>query len=342
MSNQNFVEDMENTLRWGILGTGQIARAFAVGLRDAPGAKLVAVGSRNASSAQAFADEFGIQNAYGDYESLTAAPDIDVIYIATPHSAHAENMRTCLMAGKAVLCEKPFTLNHREASDIVELARQRKLFVMEAMWTRFLPAIQHAKKLIDNGAIGTPLQVQADFCYAATVDTSHRILNPALGGGALLDVGIYPLSMAMYFLGEIVDVRANAILTTTGVDAQTAFILRHCNGGLASCLCSTVAQTPVAMTISGSLGMMEIHQPFYRAQHLTLTNNEGIAESISLPYLGNGYTHEAIAVGECLRSGLLENAVMPLTDTLNHMYWMDAIRRQIGVKYPADVPDEAL
>jgi len=328
---------MHKTIRWGILGTGQIAHAFAQGLRDTPDAQLSAIGSRNISNAQTFAEEYDVPKAYGDYASLITAPDIDVIYIATPHSAHAENMRACLLAGKAILCEKPFTLNHREANEIVELAKQRGLFVMEAMWTRFLPAIRHAKHLVETGVIGMPLQVQADFGYAATVDEHHRILNPALGGGALLDVGIYPLSIAAYFLGEIADAHAHAKLANTGVDTQTAFTILHKNGGISSCQCSTVTQTRTAMTISGSLGVIEIHQPFYKAQQITVISNDGAAQAISLPYLGNGYTHEAIEVGECLRHGLLESPIMQLSETLSQMHWMDAIRKQIGVQYPTDV-----
>jgi predicted dehydrogenase len=332
---------MQNTIRWGILGTGQIAHAFAIGLRDAPGAQLVAVASRNASSAQAFAKEYDVPTAFGDYESLASAKNVDIIYIATPHSAHAENMHTCLLAGKAVLCEKPFTLNHREASKAIALAKDRNSFLMEAMWTRFLPATQHAKQLVEQGAIGTPLQVQADFGYNASVDASHRILNPALGGGALLDVGIYPLSIAAYFLGEVVNAHVQAKLSDTGVDVQTAFTLRHRDGGISSCLCSTVAQTRTAMTISGSRGMIEIHQPFYKAQQITVTNNDGMAHTMNLPYLGNGYTHEAIEAGECLQRGATESIIMPLAESLSQMHWLDVMRRQIGVQYPTDGPNDA-
>ena len=327
---------MKNIIRWGILGTGQIAHAFAIGLRDAPQAQLAAIGSRDAANAEAFAMRHGAQRHYGDYASLAADPHVDVIYIATPHSAHAENMRLCIQAGKAVLCEKPFTLNHREASEIITLARERNLFLMEAMWTRFLPAVQRAKQLIEEGAIGKPLQVQADFGFAAAVDTDHRLLNPNLGGGALLDVGIYPLSLTAYFLGEITAAQASANLAATGVDVQTAFTLRHRDGGLSSCLCSANAQTRTALTISGSDGMIEIHQPFYRAQQITLTDKDGMAQTPALPYLGNGYTHEAIEVGRCLQNGRTESSIMPLSETLMQMFWLDEIRRQIGVRYPAD------
>lgn len=327
---------MQKTIRWGILGTGQIAHAFAVGLRDAPGTELAAVGSRNENSALAFASEFGIARHYNNYEALAADPLLDVIYIATPHPLHAENALMCLRAGKAVLCEKPFTMNRQEAEDVVALARKNKLFLMEAMWTRYLPAIQEAKRLLEAGAIGAPWQIQADFGFAADVGDEHRLRSKQLGGGALLDVGIYPLSLASYFLGEISEVRAQATLCETGVDTQTTFSLRHRNGGLSSCMCSTVARSPVTLTISGSRGTIQINAPFFKSQSVTVTNLDGEANDIALPYLGNGYTHEAIEVGRCLQLGLTESSLMPLDETLSIMGWLDATRAQIGLSYPAD------
>lgn len=327
---------MPSPIRWGILGTGQIARAFATGLNDAPGAELAAVGSRTADSARAFASEFGAARHYGDYRSLAADRQIDAIYIATPHTLHAENTIMCLQAGKAVLCEKPFTINHRQAAEVVALARQKNLFLMEAMWTRYLPAIQEAKRLLEQGAIGVPRHVQADFGFAATVGAEHRLRSKELGGGALLDVGIYPLSLAAYLLGEVVDVHAQATLGDTGVDEQTAFVLRHRSGALSTCMCSIVAQSPIVMTISGSAGVLQINAPFFKSQSLTIVDANGAGRTIELPYLGNGYTHEAIEVGRCLRLGMTESPSMPQDETLALMACMDKIRAQCGVRYPAD------
>ena len=323
-------------IRWGILGTGQIARAFAAGLSDVPGAELAAIASRNCDTAQAFAEEFGANRHYGDYRSLASDPQIDVIYVATPHNLHAENTIMCLQAGKAVLCEKPFTINRRQAHDVIDVARRNKRFLMEAMWTRYLPAIQEAKRLLDQGAIGVPQYIQADFGFAAAVNADHRLLSKQFGGGALLDIGIYPLSLAAYFLGEISETHAQATLGDTGIDLQTAFILRHRDGGLSSCICSIVAPSPVALTISGSAGIVQVNAPFFKSQSLTVTTPDGVTRTIQLPYLGNGYTHEAIEVGRCLQQGLLESPSMPLDETLALMTCLDTIRAQIGVNYPAD------
>src|SRR5688572_13142856 len=208
-------------VRWGILSTGKIARAFAEALKDTGSAVLAGVGSRTLGSAQAFAAEFG-GTPYGSYEALAAAPDIDAIYIGTPHTLHAANAMLALEGGKAVLCEKPFTINRREAAQVVALARQRKLFLMEAMWTRFLPAFDEARRILDSGEIGQPRQVVADFGFFASVAPEHRLVNPELGGGALLDLGIYPLSAAAWMLGPVESVTAQAVMSH-GVDAQTAF-----------------------------------------------------------------------------------------------------------------------
>jgi predicted dehydrogenase len=327
---------LNSPIRWGILGTGQIARAFATGLRDVPGAELAAIASRNGDSAQAFAEEFGASRHYGNYQLLASDPQVDVIYVATPHNLHAENTIMCLQAGKAVLCEKPFTINRRQASEAITLARQKKLFLMEAMWTRYLPAIQEAKRLLDQGAIGTPRHIQADFGFAADVNADHRLLSKQFGGGALLDIGIYPLSVAAYFLGEIGEAHAQATLGDTGVDLQTAFILRHRSGGLSSCICSIVAPSPDVLTISGSAGIIQVNAPFFKSQSLTVTTPDGSTRTVQLPYLGNGYTHEAIEVGRCLREGLLESPSMSLDETLALMTCLDTIRAQIGVSYPVD------
>jgi predicted dehydrogenase len=278
---------MTSPIRWGILGTGQIAHAFATALRDVPDAVLAAVGSRHEGTAQAFAEEFGAHRHYGNYRALAADEQIDVIYVATPHTLHTENTLMCLQAGKPVLCEKPFAINQRQARKVITLARQKKIFLMEAMWTRFLPAIQQAKFLLLQGEIGIPRQLQADFGFAADVGPEHRLYSKELGGGALLDVGIYPLSLAAYFMGEIGDVRAQASLGDTGVDEQTAFTLLHRDGGLSSCLCSINAKSPITLTISGSAGHLHLHAPFFKSQALTIIRADGISRTVQLPYTGS-------------------------------------------------------
>lgn len=325
---------MERTIRWGILGTGKIARALATALKETPGAMLAGVGSRSAASAEAFCTEFGGQ-AYGSYQALAAAPDIDIVYIATPHPMHAANATLVLEHGKAVLCEKPFTMNRREAERVVALAREKKLFLMEAMWTRFTPALAAVRAAIAAGDIGQVRQLHVDFGFAATTDPLHRVNNPALGGGALLDLGIYPLSIAAALLGPVRSVIAQADMGPTGVDLQTGFMLRHDNGAMSVCSCSLVARTPAELTVSGELGHVRMNTMFHRATSITIATEKG-ARTIPTPYLGNGYVHEVIEAGQCLRAGLLESASMPHAETLELMGIMDQIRDQIGLRYASD------
>ena len=335
-------------IRWGILGTGQIARAFAEGLRDVPDAVLAAVASRQADTALKFAQEFAAGadheveaiRHHGSYQALADDPGIDAVYIATPHNLHADNALMCLHAGKAVLCEKPFTINRRKAREVIDVARSKKLFLMEAMWTRYLPAVREAKRLIELGEIGQPRQIQADFGFCAEFDAQSRLFNRQLGGGALLDIGIYPLSIAAYLLGPVDQAQAQAVLCETGVDTQTAFILHHRNGALSSCLCSINAGTPMRLVVSGSKGQIELHSPFFMSQALTITNADGAARTVDLPFLGNGYTHEAIEVSRCLRGNATESPLMTLDESLDLMGWLDHMRAQCGVKYPYDDENE--
>jgi predicted dehydrogenase len=327
-------------VRWGILGTGQIARAFAQGLRDVPDAALVAVASRKTDTAQSFSDAFSVRPgavmAHGSYEELAADPEVDAVYVATPHNLHADNALMCLHAGKAVLCEKPFTINRRLAREVIDEARHKKLFLMEAMWTRFLPAVREARRLVERGEIGQPRQVLADFGFCAEFDAHSRLFAKEAGGGALLDIGIYPLSIAAYLLGPVQQAQAEAVLSETGVDTQTAFSLRHRNGALSSCLCSITAATSSRLIVSGSRGSIELHAPFYMSHALTITDAAGASRTVNLPFLGNGYTHEAIEVGRCLRSGMTESPLMTLDETLDLMGWLDHMREQCGVRYPYD------
>ncbi|MGZ3181275.1 MAG: Gfo/Idh/MocA family protein [Telluria sp.] len=320
--------------RWGIFSTGKIARAFATALRDTPGAVLAGVASRTLDKAEAFCAEFG-GHPYGSYEALAAAADVDVIYIGTPHPMHAADALLALGGGKAVLCEKPFTINRREAEQVVQAARAKKLFLMEAMWTRFLPALEEARRIVDSGEIGAVTQVMGDFSIMANVGPEHRLVNPDLGGGALLDLGIYPLSIAAWFLGPVAQVHAAAALRDTGVDAQAGFMLRHANGGLSSCMASMRGRGPVELTVTGERGHVRVNSQFYRAQSVTV-EREGERRTIELPYLGNGYVHEALEVQRCLAAGLTESPRMPLDETLHLMGVLDEIRAQVGVRYAAD------
>ena len=328
---------MMKTVRWGILGTGKIARAFAAALKDTPGAVLAGVASRSIGGAQAFAREFGAAAGYGSYQALADAGDVDIIYIGTPHPMHAENALMALNAGKGVLCEKAFTMNRREAEAVVALARAKKLFLMEAMWTRFMPALAEVRRIIASGEIGRVQQLTADFGFAAAQGPEHRVFNPELGGGALLDLGIYPLSIAAALLGPVASVRAQAEMGATGVDVATGFTLMHEGGGMSICACSLRAHTPCELTVSGELGHVRMNTRFHQAQSISVVLADGAARTVPTPFIGNGYPHEAIEAQRCFLAGQIESPGMTHDETLALMGVMDAIREQVGLKYPADL-----
>jgi len=327
---------MSTDVRWGILGTGKISTAFAQALRETPGAVLAGTGSRNLDSAQQFAREFG-GTAYGSYEELVHAPDIDLVYVGTPHPMHHENVTLALEAGKGVLCEKAFTMNRAQAEELVALARAKKLFLMEAMWTRFMPALAEVRRVVESGEIGPVRHVYADLGFKADFGPEHRLYAPELGGGALLDMGIYPLSIAVALLGPVESVAAQAELGPTGVDEQTGFVLRHRGGGLSVCSCSLRAHLPCELTISGERGNVRMNTKFHNTQTVTVNRADKIARTVPTPFLGNGYVHEVLEAQRCWREGLLESPGMTLDDTLAMMGVMDEIRRQIGVAYSADL-----
>jgi predicted dehydrogenase len=327
---------MANAVRWGILGTGKIARAFATALADVPGAVLGAVASRTLDKAQAFAQEFGAGCAYGSYQSLVDAQDLDLVYVATPHPQHADNALMALRAGKGVLVEKPFAMNLREAEQVVTLARTRRLFLMEAMWSRYMPAFAEVQRIIASAQIGEVRQVEADFGVVMSFGPQHRVYSPELGGGALLDLGIYPLSLAAALLGPVSGIRAQAIMGATGVDVQTGFTLTHEGGGMSVCSCSFLARSPCELTVSGTRGYVRMNTMFHRATSVTVALEDGDTETIATPYLGNGYVHEVMEAQRCFLAGLGESPSMKLSETLALMGVMDEIRRQIGLAYDSD------
>jgi predicted dehydrogenase len=241
-----------------------------------------------------------------------------------------------LDAGKGVLCEKAFTVNRRQAEELVQLAREKHLFLMEAMWTRFLPALAEVRRIVDSGEIGTVRQVNADLGFKAEFGPEHRLFNPVLGGGALLDLGIYPLSIAVALLGPVDSVLAHADIGPTGVDEQTGILLRHSGGGMSMCSCSLRARLPSELTIAGERGHVRMNTMFYRTQTVTVVRADGISRTVPTPYIGNGYVHEVIEAQRCWRAGLVESPGMTHADTLALMGVMDEIRRQIGLAYDAD------
>ncbi len=324
----------DRTVRWGILATGGIAAAFTEDLLRMPDAEVVAVGSRTADAAERFATRYGIARAYGSWAELAADPEVEVVYVATPHAAHHAAAATCIEAGTAVLVEKPFTLSLAQADDLIRRADERDVFCMEAMWTRCLPAVRQLHALVADGAIGEPRVLHADFGLVAPAEATHRLRAPALGGGALLDLGVYPVSLAHLIFGAPDSVSAWARLSPEGVDENTGVLLGYDSGAVATLTCSLVADTPQTAAITGTTGRIELARGFFHPSTFTLYRADRDPELFEVPYVGNGFTHEAAEVMRCLRAGERESALVPLDDTLAVMGVLDAVRAQIGLRYP--------
>ncbi|GAA3121179.1 Gfo/Idh/MocA family protein [Streptosporangium carneum] len=325
-----------STIRWGILATGGIAATFTEALKLLPDAEVVAVGSRTRESAEAFARRHGIPRAHGSWAELAADEDVDIVYVANTQNAHRDAVLTCLNAGKAVLCEKAFTLNAAEAAELVDLAAERGLFLMEAMWMRCNPAIRRIVELLEDGAIGQVEAVHADFGISVSVGPDHRLRDPAQGGGALLDLGVYPISFANLVLGAPESVRSWARLTPEGVDENTGVLLGHPGGAVALLSCGITVDGPVTASVSGRLGRIEVPHLFFRPDSFTLYRLGADPETFHVPYEGTGMAHEAAEAMRCLREGLLESPLVPWRSTLEVMRVMDEVRGQIGVRFPGE------
>jgi predicted dehydrogenase len=324
-----------STTRWGILGLGSIANQFATGLTVLPDAVLQAVGSRSQEKADQFGEKYGAVNRHGSYAALVADPEVDVIYIATPHPMHAADMKLCLEAGKPVLCEKPFTINAAEAEEVVALARSRGIFLMEGMWSRFFPLMGRLRELIQSGAIGEPRMIQADFGFRAGFDPKSRLFDPVLGGGALLDVGCYVISLASMIFGEPSQVTGVAQLGETGVDEQAAMSFLYPNGALAILSTAVRTNTPHDATFIGTEGFIKVRSPWWHPTAMTVVSG-GKSEEIEVPYVGNGFNYEADCVANCLREGRTECPTLPLDESVAIMRTMDTLRAQWGLKYPSE------
>ncbi|MEU8482958.1 Gfo/Idh/MocA family oxidoreductase [Streptomyces sp. NPDC048641] len=326
-------------VRWGVLATGGIAASFTANLLDMPDAEVVAVASRSDASAKAFAERFGIPRAYGDWSSLAEDEDVDVVYVATPHAAHRAAAGLCLEAGRAVLCEKAFTLNSREAEELVTLARSRGLFLMEAMWMYCHPLIRKLKALVDDGAVGEVRTVQADFGLAGPFPPAHRLRDPEQGGGALLDLGVYPVSFAHLILGEPSEVTARAALSDEGVDLRTAMLLSWESGAHALLNCSIDAGTGVTASVTGSQGRIDIPHGFFYPDRFVL-HRDGREPQEFTAEPGDGprdsLRHEAGEVMHRLRAGDTESPIVPLDGSLAVMRTLDSVRERVGVRYPSE------
>lgn len=333
------IADPQNAppIRWGILGSGMIAGALAYAVRAGTASTVAAVGSRDLARAQDFAREHEIDAAYGSYEELVAA-DVDVVYVATPHSEHHAHALLALRAGKPVLVEKAFTRNAREAAEVVTAARDRGLFCMEAMWSRFLPHYDVVRQLVADGHLGRVQTVFADHGQRLWPDGPQRLSDPALAGGALLDLGIYPVSFAQMVLGDV-EISARATLTPEGVDATTSIIARNAGGAHAVLNATMTAKTPTTAVIAGESARIEIDGDFYQPNPVRLISPAGETLGAWEYDLGTGHfglRYEAAEVARCLAAGLTESPLLPLDTTLSIMRILDEVREQTGVRYPGE------
>jgi predicted dehydrogenase len=329
--------NMAGSLRWGILGTGWIASQFTQDLL-ATGMTVAAVGSRSQDSADAFATRFGIATAHPTYEALVADPDVDAIYISTPHPFHYDNAKLVLSAGKHALVEKAFTLNAAEAREVVELAADRHLVVLEAMWTRWLPHMVRVREIIAEGTLGDVRTVIADHNQRLPSDPKHRISNPDLGGGALLDLGIYPVSFAWDILGKPTSVAAiSSPVASTGVDRQTAILLGYEGGQQAVLHTALDTLGPNTAAVIGTLGRIEIDSVWYTPTTFTVYDEANeVVERFDQPVISRGMQFEAQALEGIVAAGALGGDELPPAETVAIMETLDEIRRQIGLVYPSE------
>ncbi len=328
---------MADSVRWGILGTGSIAHKFVTDLKQ-HGHTVAAVGSRTAQRAEAMAEEFSISEAHGSYDELAADPGVDIIYVATPHPFHAEHAMLALSGGKHAFVEKPFTLNASQAQQVVTLAKDRGLLVMEAMWTRFLPHMERLRHIVREGLIGDVRTVLADHNQILPKDPSNRIYNPHLGGGALLDLGIYPLSLAWDLLGPPETVTARATMTETGVDRQVAAICEHANGAQSVSQAALDSSGTNTAAVLGTAGRVELTGFWYTAA-TTLTRYDESGEEVEhyAPAVsGRGMQLQAVAAEACIAEGSTVCPIIPPEESVGVMTTLDEIRRQIGFRYPSE------
>jgi predicted dehydrogenase len=323
-------------VRWGIIGPGGIADRFAKAMTRVVDGEIVAVASRSLGRADAFGDRHGVARRYDDPRALVDDDAVDAVYIATPHARHMADTLLCLDAGKAVLCEKPFSLNQAQGRRMVDAAAAAGLFLMEAVWSRYLPAYRALGEVLAAGRIGTPLQVDADFGFRVPVDPSHRLFDPAQGGGALLDLGIYPIQLCTLVLGPVAHAAGEGQLGSTRVDELVAAVLLHQRGGLGVIKAAITLELACTARISGTDGWIDLPAFMHRPESLTVHAAGAAAETIDCPVEGDGFQYEIEEVHRCLEQGLLESPAMPLAETLALAAVMDDIRSQIGVRYPGE------
>lgn len=325
----------DNRFKWGLLGPGRIAQQFADGIKVIDDASLYAVASSNPERAAAFAKQNGGEKTYDSYEALVNDSQVDAVYIATPHRFHFENTMLCLNAGKPVLCEKPLTVNAAEARKLFETAKEKNVFLLEALWTRFLPIYRQIRQWLDEKAIGEIHLLTSTFGFDIPKGKDDRWLNPELAGGTLLDMGIYPISTSQWVMGqEPASFGAKAILGATGVDELTSVVLQYPNGVISQFSSNFLSNNVNDFFIYGGKGSIRIHPNFWASTAATLSINGQDDQTVSKTLRAGGFEYQTEEAMRCIRAGLLESPGMPHAQTLANMELMDKIRAEIGLRYP--------
>jgi predicted dehydrogenase len=329
---------MTKKIRWGILGCGKIAHKFAADLQLVADAELTAVAARDFTRATEFGGKYGAQFIFDDYEALASSPAVDVIYIATPHGFHYEHVMLCLKHSKAILCEKAFALNSAQLKEMIAFAKKQQVFLMEAFWTKFLPQYEEVMRVIKEGRLGQIKMIQADFGFKAPEPKAQRLYDPELGGGSLLDIGIYPVFITQSILGKPTEIQAMITTYDSGVDEQCVITMKFHNGALAILSSTFAVDTPVEAMIAGTEGRIHMRSRFYNTSGTVeiITADDSVQKLEVLREEGLGYQFEARHVGECLRKGLVESPVMTHADSLLLMETLDRIRQIAGIRYKVD------
>ena len=326
---------MSKTYNWAILGCGKIARKFASDLKTLPNARLYAAASRSIEKAQSFADEMGCEKAYGSYEEMVNDPNVDVVYIASPHSHHCEHTLLCLNHKKAVLCEKAFAINSRQVNSMIEASRENNTFLMEAFWTRFQPSFLKAMEIIHSAELGALKAVRSDFAFNAEYDPEKRLYNVDLGGGSLLDIGIYPIFMSLMALGKPSKLNTMATFCPTGAEETIMMSFVYPEGQTASLVSSFASYSSTTTEFCFENGFLRLNRRFYTPTTITYWKNWEEEKTITFEKgTGSGYELEAAHVMDCLDAGKTESDQMPLSLSADLMEIMDKVRKDAGIVFP--------
>jgi predicted dehydrogenase len=321
---------MEKTYNWAIIGAGHIANKFAEGLKVLPNARRYAVAARSLERAEIFRTEHQFEKAYGSYEEMLKDPKVDAVYISTTNNLHFEHTMMCLEAGKAVLCEKPFASNRQQVEQMIAKAKEKNVFLMEALWSRFVPSMMQFKQEVENGSIGKPLLLQCDFGIYRPFDPHSRLYDPALGGGSVPDIGIYPIFVSVYLFGYPVEIKVSSVPAPTGTDWTTAILFKHQGKEISMLTSSFETVLDNEARIYGDAGSLKLHSMFHIPTRLSIKRKEGHEEEIPVYSEGNGYNYEAAEVMACLDKGRTESQAMSWQFSLDLIRLIDTVSQLAG------------